>query len=95
MPIINFYLVFDNSLHYYRYSDNVSQDSNKAIYKYYLKGDREMSNIKEISKKLKNQYAKEWREKNPDKVKKTLDKYWEKKAREYLEKKEGDVKSEG
>ena len=48
-----------------------------------------MRNIDEIAKKLRNQKAKEWRDKNKEKIKAINKRYWEKKAREYLsEKKE-------
>ena len=39
----------------------------------------------EIAKKLKNKKAKEWRDKNKDKVKEIQKKYWFKKAKEYFE----------
>lgn len=41
-------------------------------------------NFQEIVKQIKNQKAKEWRDKNKDKVKDINKRYWEKKAREYL-----------
>lgn len=38
----------------------------------------------ELIKKAKNQYVREWRKKNRDKVKQYNDRYWEKKAEELL-----------
>ncbi|WP_443659291.1 hypothetical protein [Clostridium algidicarnis] len=35
----------------------------------------------EDARKLKNEYMKEWREKNKDKVKAAQERYWEKKAK--------------
>lgn len=34
---------------------------------------------------LKNEYAREWRRKNKEKTKEINKKYWEKKAKEYME----------
>lgn len=52
-----------------------------------------MKSIEEIAKKLRNKKAKEWREKNKDKVREINKRYWENKAREYLKKEgEKDVK---
>ena len=45
-----------------------------------------MDNIKLLAKQIKNQKAKEWRDKNKDKVREINKRYWEKKAIEYLEK---------
>lgn len=42
--------------------------------------------LSDKARKLKNEYAKEWRKKNKDKVKATQNRYWENKAQE-LEKK--------
>ena len=42
--------------------------------------------MNEQARKLKNQALKEWRRKNPDKVKAASIRYWEKKAREMEEK---------
>lgn len=42
--------------------------------------------IKRAIRVLKNMKAKEWRDKNKDKVKEAEKRYWEKKAREYLAK---------
>ena len=39
----------------------------------------------EEAKKTKNEYMKQWRRKNPDKVKANTARYWEKKARERME----------
>ena len=47
-----------------------------------------MSNVNEITKMLRNKYAKEWRDKNKEKVKKANAKYWEKKAKQFIEQKE-------
>ena len=41
-------------------------------------------NIIEVAKKLRNQKAKEWRDKNKEKVRQIHKRYWEKKAQEYL-----------
>lgn len=48
-----------------------------------------MENIDLLVKQIKNKKAKEWREKNKDKVKAINKRYWEKKAREYLAKEKG------
>ena len=45
-----------------------------------------MTNIEEIARKLRNKKAKEWREKNKDRVKAINKRYWEKKAKQYLAK---------
>lgn len=45
------------------------------------------SEIKEMARLLRNQKAKEWRDKNKEKVKESNQKYWEKKAKEFLESK--------
>uniref|UniRef100_A0A6M3K379 Uncharacterized protein n=1 Tax=viral metagenome TaxID=1070528 RepID=A0A6M3K379_9ZZZZ len=41
-----------------------------------------------IIRQLKNEYYKNWRKKNPDKVKKAQERYWNKKALEVLSSKE-------
>ena len=45
-----------------------------------------MSNIEELARKLRNEKAKEWRAKNPDKVKEINHRYWLNKAKKELEK---------
>lgn len=45
----------------------------------------EVSMMTEEAKKAKNEYMKQWRKKNPDKVKANTARYWEKKARERME----------
>ena len=46
-----------------------------------------MNNIEELAKKLRNKKAKEWRDKNKDKVKEINHKYWINKAKKELAKK--------
>lgn len=46
-----------------------------------------MKNIEEIARQLRNQKAKQWRDKNKDKVKEINHKYWINKAKKELEKK--------
>lgn len=46
-----------------------------------------MKNIEEIARQLKNAKAKEWRNKNKDKVKEINRRYWINKAKKELEKK--------
>ena len=41
--------------------------------------------IEAKAKELKREYARNWKKKNPDKVKAATDRYWEKKARKALE----------
>lgn len=36
--------------------------------------------LSDEARKEKNRYAREWRKKNPDKVKATQERYWERKA---------------
>lgn len=43
-----------------------------------------MTDIKEKARLLKNEYQREWRRKNPDKVKKHISSYWERQAIEQL-----------
>lgn len=50
--------------------------------------DGEVSMMTEEAKKAKNAYMKQWRKKNPDKVKANTARYWEKKARERMEQEE-------
>ena len=47
-----------------------------------------MEDLKEEIKKLKSEYLKEWRKKNPDKVKEINNRYWLNKAKKNLEEKE-------
>ncbi len=47
-----------------------------------------MDTIEEIARKIRNQKAKEWREKNKEKVKEINKRYWLNKAKKMLEKKE-------
>lgn len=44
-----------------------------------------MENIEEIARKIKNQKAKEWRDKNKDKIKEINKRYWINKAKKQLE----------
>lgn len=48
--------------------------------------------LSEAARKAKNEYARRWRRKNPDKAKAIHDRYWERKAMmlEVEEKKRGD-----
>ena len=45
-----------------------------------------MENIEEIARIIRNQKAKEWRDKNKEKVKEINKRYWLKKAKQELEK---------
>ncbi len=47
--------------------------------------------LSEQAKKLKNEYARKWRENNKEKVAESNRKYWEKKAQELEEKERGVV----
>lgn len=47
-----------------------------------------MEKIEEIARKLRNKKAKEWRDKNKDKVKEINKRYWINKAKKELMKKE-------
>lgn len=47
-----------------------------------------MENLEEIARKMRNQKAKEWRDKNKAKVKEINKRYWLNKAKKELEKKE-------
>lgn len=49
-----------------------------------------MENIEEMAKQIRNKKAKEWRDKNKDKVRAINKRYWEKKAREYLKQEKGE-----
>lgn len=49
-----------------------------------------MENIELLAKQIKNKKAKEWRDKNKDKVREINKRYWEKKAREYLKQEKGE-----
>ena len=46
-----------------------------------------MKNLEEKARQLRNQKAKEWRNKNKDKVKEINHRYWINKAKKELEKK--------
>ena len=47
----------------------------------------------ELVRSVKNEYFRKWRKENRDKVKRTQEKYWQKKAEQILnEKQEGAVK---
>lgn len=48
-----------------------------------------MNEIEEMVRKLKNEKAKQWREKNKDKVKEINKRYWINRAKKELKKKEG------
>lgn len=55
-----------------------------------------MNTLSEKARKLKNEYQNNWKRKNPDKVKKYIADYWEKKAREYtIEMQIKDLRAEG
>lgn len=55
-----------------------------------------METLSEKARKLKNEYQKNWKRKNPDKVKKYFTDYWEKKASEYtIEMQIKDLRAEG
>ena len=47
-----------------------------------------MNNLEDLARKLRNQKAKEWRDKNKEKVKEITNRYWLNKAKKELEKKE-------
>lgn len=47
-----------------------------------------MNEIEEMARKLKNQKAKQWRDKNKEKVKEINKRYWINKAKKELMKKE-------
>ena len=47
-----------------------------------------MNEIEEMARKLRNKRAKEWRDKNKDKVKEINKRYWINKAKKELEKRE-------
>jgi DNA-binding NarL/FixJ family response regulator len=55
-----------------------------------------METLSEKARKLKNEYQKNWKRKNPDKVKKYIANYWERKAKEYtVEMQIHDLRAEG
>lgn len=55
-----------------------------------------MNTLSEKARKLKNEYQKNWKRKNPDKVKKYIANYWERKAKEYtVEMQIHDLRAEG
>lgn len=39
-----------------------------------------MKTIEELAREVRNAYHREWRKKNPDKVKRNLENYWRRKA---------------
>jgi hypothetical protein len=45
--------------------------------------------IQEIIREEKKKYAKEWRAKNPDKVKANTERYWRRKAEKLIAEREG------
>ena len=47
-----------------------------------------MENIEEIARQIRNKKAKEWRDKNKEKVKEINKRYWINKAKKEIEKKE-------
>ena len=47
-----------------------------------------MPDLEQTAKTLRSNYYKKWREKNKDKVKQTNERYWIKRAKKELEKKE-------
>lgn len=53
-----------------------------------LGGKKEMNEIEEMARKLKNQKAKQWRDNNKEKVKEINKRYWINKAKKELMKKE-------
>ena len=42
--------------------------------------------VEELARKLRNEYAKEWRDNNKGKVKKIQERYWINKAKKIMEK---------
>ena len=44
-----------------------------------------LNDLEQKAKELRNAYAKKWRAKNKDKVKKANQKYWQKRAKKELE----------
>ncbi len=55
-----------------------------------------METLSEKARKLKNEYQNNWSRKNPDKVKKYIANYWERKAKNYtLEMQINDLRAEG
>lgn len=49
--------------------------------------------LSEEARKARNAYFREWRKKNPEKVKQANEKYWEKKAQEMQEQEEAEAES--
>lgn len=45
------------------------------------------NNIEEVARNIRNQKIREWRARNKEKVKEANKRYWEKKAREFLQEK--------
>lgn len=52
-----------------------------------------MENLSEKARELRNEYMREWRRKNPDRVRESKARYWERRAKE-LEEQEGVDKHE-
>ena len=50
-----------------------------------------MEEIELLARQIKNKKAKEWRDNNKDKVREINKRYWEKKAKEYLKNKKGEI----
>lgn len=48
----------------------------------------EIENLEKLARQIKNQKAKEWRDKNKEKVKEINKRYWLNKAKKQLEKEE-------
>lgn len=46
---------------------------------------QDVKNIEELARQIRNQKAKEWRAKNPDKIKAINKRYWLKKAQQKIE----------
>lgn len=53
-----------------------------------------MKNIEKLAKEERNAYYREWRAKNKDKVKAINKRYWENRAKNNVEKKQGDSKND-
>ena len=49
--------------------------------------------LSEEARKARNEYYREWRKKNPEKVKQAQEKYWKKKAKEMQEQAEQEAES--
>ena len=53
-----------------------------------------MSGLTDAAKKAQREYMREWRKKNPEKVRRIKERYWEKKGKQMQEKEEGEYASE-